>query len=457
MFTYVKLKNFKSFVRAEIDFRNKKKDPKNLICIYGENGAGKSNIASVFHVLKEFVSTREWVDNLKEVMDAVSKENDDVKSNMLLKIMKDRFRDVETIINKSKTINSDGNMCLEFGIQLDIGKGYYYIETDNTSIVKEKLSFTLKEREGVYFEIDKTNINNPKLNKSVFYDSVYLKELKEEIKKYWGKYSLLSILAYEMHEKNIDYITENINVKLIKILLFIEKVSTSFKVGNHSERGFFSNSYEILCSIDKGEIGKSELPQLEAVERFVREFFCTLYSDIKDVAYNIKEKENEKIEYTLVFKKLIDGKIININYDLESTGTMKLLNILPYLLAYATGNTVIIDEIDSGIHDILFRNLVENLQELIKGQLIITTHNTYIMESALENENIYFIDIDEIGNKSIRCLDDYDIRTRKHNNARLKYLKGLYGGIPNSDYFDFEEMYEELFDTLEEMDFDNEV
>lgn len=48
MFTRVKIKNYKSLINLDVDLSAKKKQPKPLVVIYGENGVGKSNFASVF-------------------------------------------------------------------------------------------------------------------------------------------------------------------------------------------------------------------------------------------------------------------------------------------------------------------------------------------------------------------------------------------------------------------------
>ena len=48
MFEYIKLKNFKSLKEVELNLLDKHNNPKKLILIYGENGIGKSNLASSF-------------------------------------------------------------------------------------------------------------------------------------------------------------------------------------------------------------------------------------------------------------------------------------------------------------------------------------------------------------------------------------------------------------------------
>ena len=45
MFTYVRLKNFKSFGDVTFDLQDKHGKPKKLTIVYGENGIGKSNLS----------------------------------------------------------------------------------------------------------------------------------------------------------------------------------------------------------------------------------------------------------------------------------------------------------------------------------------------------------------------------------------------------------------------------
>ena len=72
MFTYLKLKNFKSFKDIEFDFRTIGGRPNNLIIIYGENGAGKSNLVEAFNFLKDSIDAirnRNKYERLKDTID----------------------------------------------------------------------------------------------------------------------------------------------------------------------------------------------------------------------------------------------------------------------------------------------------------------------------------------------------------------------------------------------------
>ena len=111
------------------------------------------------------------------------------------------------------------------------------------------------------------------------------------------------------------------------------------------------------------------------------------------------------------------------------------------LLGACQGGTIALDEIDTGIHDLLLRTMLSSIDEWINGQLIITTHNTYLLET-LRSQSIYVINVDYLGNKEVHCLDKYDIHGT--NNIRSMYIKGLFGGVPVVDEIEYGEIVEEL-------------
>jgi AAA15 family ATPase/GTPase len=197
--------------------------------------------------------------------------------------------------------------------------------------------------------------------------------------------------------------------------------------------------HEILGSLDNGTISIKDVKELDNAEKMVNEFFTIAYSDIKK-AYYKREVIDDKIKYRLFFKKLIYGKLIDIDCELESTGTQYLLQIIPYLLMSVEGNTVIIDEIDSGIHDLLIKNILCDLIDSIEGQLIVTTHNTMLLESDIEPEYIYTFLVDKDAKKRLVPIIQFEDRTHPNLNYRHRYLKGMYGGVPISGEFDFDEL-----------------
>lgn len=439
MFTSIKIKNYKSLVDLEVDFAQKRNKPKPVILIYGENGVGKSNFANVFYTLCETLHTlsvRKAIQQLLEEKSDIS----DITEETLLKILSKNLRDIETIIKKCKTKNSVGNMLLEFGFVIDGYPGSYLLEFDESKIVREKMDFVLNKNKTNLYDITPEKI---KINEKIFLDNDYAKEFKELLVKYQGKHSFLSIVLSEMEEKAEGYVENKISDKLYKVLGAFLTMSIRVKAGNRGEREKIGISHEILGELEKGEIDFSKENELDKAEEMINEFFTLMYSDIKEVYYKREIKE-EKISYELMFKKLIYGEIVDIEAEAESTGTLHLLDILPYLLMGVEGRTVIIDELDTGIHDLLVNNILSNVLDAVKGQLIITTHNTMLLETDIEPAYMYTFMVDADANKTLTSIVSYEDRAHPNLNYRSRYLKGMYGGVPISRDIDFDELLEIL-------------
>ena len=172
-------------------------------------------------------------------------------------------------------------------------------------------------------------------------------------------------------------------------------------------------------------------------------FFKLTYRDIKK-AYYKKEKRGDKIRYQLMLSKYIAGEIRDIDFSLESTGTQSLIEQLPFMLVVLENSVSVIDEFDTGIHDLLVKYLLVSLKSYINGQLILTTHNTLLMESGISKENIYVINELPNGSREIQCITHYDPKIHANTNIRDQYMLGKYSGIPENTHIDFDHLLQIL-------------
>jgi AAA15 family ATPase/GTPase len=196
-----------------------------------------------------------------------------------------------------------------------------------------------------------------------------------------------------------------------------------------------------------GIISKDDVEILNIAEKILNDFFTQAYADIKRISYEKKSYKNNSVKYQLYVDKMIAGKIRRINFEHESAGTQQILEIVRMLLGLFCGVTVVYDEIDDGIHDVLLCNIISSLKNEINGQLIITTHNTMLLEE-IDPRSAYVICVDYLGNKEIRCMADFSIQNS--NNARIKYLKGLFGGTPYIEGIDYDTIVYEIEGKKEE-------
>lgn len=430
MFEYIKLKNYKSFGDVDFDLRDKKGNPKKFVLIFGENGIGKSNLASAFFLLSETLRTMD----VRDIMQSLLSQNPEGLSNEeFARYFKIKYKDIETIIKENKMVGSTEPMYLEFGFKLDGKSGKYILETNDSQIIHERLEYTLAHNRGAYFDItpDKAMIS-PK----IFLDKRAHQEIKLACDKYWGKHSILSILMHESDDKADEYIKQQISENFESIIEFLSRISCKIKFGSRQEQGVIGLPPEILGNLEKGAVNESRLDALDKTEQMLTQFFKLTYRDIERAFYKRTKKEN-RIRYQLMLEKHIAGELREIDFALESTGTQSLIQQLTYMLVVVQGSVAVIDEFDTGIHDLLVQSLATSLYENLQGQLIMTTHNTLLMESRLPKECIYVINEQPSGNKEIHCITYYDNKIHQNTNIRDQYMMGKYSGIPETARVDF--------------------
>jgi hypothetical protein len=436
MFEYIKLHNFKSFGDIEFDLRGKKDNPKHLALVYGENGIGKSNLACAFFMLAETCRTMDVRDFLQALL---SKDPKTFEDEDFLRIIKGQFKDIETLIKENKTVGTTKNMYLEFGFKVNGKGGKYIIETDNTQIVHERLEYTLIKNRGIYFNITPDNMT---INEKIFKDNIIIPDIKDAGKKFWGKHSMLSIIDHELKDKADNYFRDQLSKNFSSLMKFLFSISCRVKFCN-KEQGLIGLPENIFRDYEEGTINLEKEKILDNTEKMLNDFFSKTHHKIKKVYYK-RNYENDSINYRLIVKKIIAGKEREIDFSLESTGTQSLLQLLPFLLVAIRGATVIIDEFDIGIHDLLIQKLVESVNKHLKGQLIITTHNTLLMESDLPKESMYVIIEKDDGTKMIQNITKIDSKIHTKTNIRNQYIHGKYYGVPEVKDIDFDLLIEDL-------------
>ena len=165
---------------------------------------------------------------------------------------------------------------------------------------------------------------------------------------------------------------------------------------------------------------------MDEVEKLLNKFFKALLNDVIKAYYKRTAKKT-KIQYDLYLRKKIEDYEYDIDFQLESNGTKEILDLLPYLVSAVSGNCVIIDEYGMGVHDLLSAKLLEAIAPQIKGQLIVTTHNTLLMDYASDNnkiepEALYFILNNKTFKKSVKCVTEIEGRLHPNYNYRNRYF-----------------------------------
>ena len=278
----------------------------------------------------------------------------------------------------------------------------------------------------------------------IFLENTAYQEIQKACTMYWGKHSLLAILMHESDDKADLYIKEQLSENFDSVIKFFSRISCKLKIGSRQERGIIGLPPEIFGAFDEGNIPVSKENLLDKTEHMLNIFLKNIYTDIHKVYYKRTHKENH-IHYKLMIYKYIAGMERELPFSLESTGTQSLLELLPFMLVVLKGSVAIIDEFDTALHDILVESLVTSLNENPNGQLILTTHNTLLMESDIPKESIYTIYETENENKKIECITQHpDNKIQKNTNIRKQYLAGGYRGIPKKIHIDFNQLLKTL-------------
>ena len=441
MFTYLKLKNFKSLKDVTLNLKETQKKTKNFVAIYGENGCGKTHLVTVFDALRRIIFSKVAYKALQEMPKDFQYMKEFMERSDMYPEIFDLFKGIEGLGMIDETEPTE----VEYGFLLDGVEGNYYVKFDDT-ILEEKLYYKENKKRNFHFEIKKVEEKiDYKLNLKIFKGTKYRKEISEQIEKYWGKHSFLAILYEEFVNKNKTFIEDNVSENLIDVVDNFSKITV--KLDKKTNIPYLSNVFNNF-RIEEGLIDKSKLNLLDKYEKILNSFFTQAYADVKAVYYDKKEKGNQ-IDYALYFEKKIANKVRKISYKEESGGTLRILGQFNNLIDAIRGKVVVIDEIDNGIHDLLVKNIIMSMKDEITGQLIITTHNTLLLET-LPPKELYLITFDYDRNKEINCITDYDFKIQKNNNVRDLYFKGLFGGIPVGEYIDFDDIKNTLIDETQE-------
>jgi AAA15 family ATPase/GTPase len=142
-------------------------------------------------------------------------------------------------------------------------------------------------------------------------------------------------------------------------------------------------------------------------------------TDILSATLFHQDKKNNPVAFTL---------------DEESHGTQKLFAYAgPILDVLKNGKILIVDELDSSLHQKMVRFLISLIQNAAlnknNSQLIFTTHNTSLLDSDLfRRDQIWFMEKDQDQASHLYPLTDFS--PRKGEALEKGYLLGRYGALP---------------------------
>ncbi len=300
-----------------------------------------------------------------------------------------------------KNIFYEEEMPLEFKVEFSIGNQIYYYE----------LSFTEKK---VLQEILKKNDN-----------SIFDRMNKDKVSS-----SIIENLGERPEE------------------LFLNFLPKEF-VNELNDINDFVNSFEFFESRYKINVNKMlEEKNFKEINEIIKKLDLHIESliDNSDMVENLKKDE-------LIDKNLLDRLKIFTKYNfkgieevlpfglIDSNGTIQITNLVyTFLSAIKNNKILIIDEIESSLHTLITKSLISyyNSHNNSMSQLIATSHDLLLLDDKylLRKDQIWFVHKDGQGNY-LYCLNDFkdNSETDPRGNVMKKYLKGLFGALPEPKWF----------------------
>lgn len=392
----LKLNGIKNIEKEiEIDFY--KKDLKNFSPInynvkgiFGPNGIGKTAIFKSIEIIKNIVINNYYLTDIENL-------------SLLHKLINKNIKKMKIEITFLAVFDKKNYKKYIYNMELEIKHSDIFIS-------KESIKTDYKSSELIIK-------NGSILNNSLFENTTLIEDSSKNL---LNKRSILNIIK-DIALRDND--KENFN-NLFNFFknLYIKTDRYQYNMLDVLNLTDIDDRYDMRIPKKKGilEVIKKDF---ERKTKFLKLFKKDLSS------INFIKKDDSEYYYLNIF---FNYKDLEISYSFESQGIKLLFVLHSYLDKILNGGIVLIDEIDSSIHDVYLNKIIEFFSEEGKGQLIFTTHNTTLLNTLRKynnsidfiNENKEIIPWIKNGNSSV------------FNKYREGYVKGLPFNIVESDFYE---------------------
>ena len=331
-----------------------------LALIYGENGTGKSNLGWALFDL---------VEHLTDNDNNISKEN---YLNALSKEKYATFKFEFIFLDKNKKIKN---------------LNYEYQKNENSILISEKMV------------INDEIVLDYQLNQSLFTNLTGTEHLNKNI----NPSQNLSAVKYIYSNSNLDKRNAN-NAVFVKFMEFVTHILYFRSV---FEGKVFSGYSTGLNNIEQDILANKNLKDFE--------------NFLNDFGLNFQLVNVRQLNKNIIGAKMGD-KVLPF-FDIISTGTLSL-TFFYYWWQSIKKNQIpllFIDEFDCSYHFALSEKIIDKLKKLPNTQVILTTHNTNLLDNQLIRPDCGYI----INGKEIRALNKSTVRElREVHNLEKMYQAG---------------------------------
>lgn len=364
--------------------------------IYGANASGKTNLLRAMDFVRDFVISSHSQQEGQEI---------DVDSFSLSKNTNKEPSEFEVIF-------IEDNIRYQFGFAVN-----------HERVMKEWLYAFPEGRLQTWYE----RSYQPDNNKDVWNLGGKLKGPKLMWKGATRKNALFLSTAIQLNSEQLKPVFNWFKQKLVVLLSWTELPS------------IFTSDH---CATDEGKLKVMEFMRLadssiKDIELKKMPFSPDSLPD--DIPQAIKDDITDKLtgkDVTSVYFKHQDndGDPVLFDYYQESSGTQKLYNIsYPWCDVLSSGFVFFVDELDTSLHPLLVRFLIELIQNNKtnpnNAQLIFTTHDTSVLSTDIfRRDQVWFTEKDRENSTKLYPLSDFN--PRKSEVLEKSYLQGRYGALP---------------------------
>lgn len=394
--------------------------------IYGANASGKSNLIKAIDFARDII--KYGIDNID-----LDKKHFRIKSENYYKPGVFQF---EIIIND--LVYSYG-FAISYNKQEVIDEWLYEIndnketcifsrETkDGNTVVESDLK--MKGDDNNRFKVYKEDIR--RMNKALFLSEIAKKKIND------SEGFVIFNEVYKWFAKLVIIFPNSKYGKLNKIASDDIMRYEFTKYLNYFDTGI-DDVLEAEVDFDKALTGLDEEVRLQLKSKLSNE--VTDNASIGVRGGNLMLSLHKNNEGQIIAKKMVlnHGNSLDLfDYDDESDGTKRLFDLIPLFFDKLINTVILIDEIDRSLHTRLtseFIDLFYKLSEHNKSQIIVTTHDAFLMDlDKIRQDEIWFVERRKDHSSCLYSLDKFKARYDKK--VEKDYLIGRYGAIPVFDSF----------------------
>lgn len=366
--------------------------------VYGPNAAGKSNLVQAIAFIKKFV-----LSSAKE-----SQEGEKVNVTPFL-------------FNRESSRNPS-----EFEVLfIQGGIRYQYGFSVNSKRVTGEWLFAYPEgRAQKWFERN----FDPETQKDIWYFGPKFTGHRKIWQEATRSNALFLSTAIQLNNEQLKPVFNWFDRKL-RVIRQGESIHPEFTI---SECGEENKKKKILKFMNAADLSITDI-FLEKKEFSMEDLPDEMPQNVKEEI--IKELDGKKLTQLFFMHPSSDtGEDVALEFSEESAGTRKLFALAgPWLDVLDNGFVLLVDELDTSLHPLLIRfllNLLHNPEtNRHNAQLVFTTHDTTVLDQTLmRRDQVWFVEKDAENATRLYPLSDY--KPRKGEALQKGYLYGRYGALP---------------------------